>query len=275
MIFTMITEQESLLPFYITGMGIQKNQENIRRPEGLHHYQWSFCSKGKGVFRGGDQEVEIGVGQGFYFCPGMAHEYYALDEPWEIYWITFNGNRIEEFMSLLKFGRWGIFQREPEREFLNEFRQVYQLLESDSLNKILDSSSYLYSLLVHLRKDEKRPLAEEVNDPLLRLQPVIHYMEKNLASDIELEQLSEILGITGYHLCRLFKASFSVAPIHYLMKLRMQEAKKKLIMEGDKEVKEIAKEVGYPDISYFGKLFKKHEGVSAKKFRSLHGVGPR
>lgn len=273
MIFTIITEQERLLPLYITGIGIQRNQEMIRRPVGFNHYQWSYCSAGRGVFRVGKEEVEIGKGQGFYFYPGIAHEYFAIEEPWEIYWITFHGNRIEELLRLMKIGPWGSFINEEEKELLENFRKTYEILAGEELHKIIQTSASLYQILVDLQKYKEYQIQEDTLHPLFRLQPVIQYMEKYHAEDLELEQLAQLLGVTSYHLCRLFKASFSVSPIHYLMRLRIQEAKKKLIMEGDKEVKEIAREVGYRDVSYFGKLFKKQEKMTAKEFRKLHGIG--
>jgi len=68
-----ITNADIALPFYVTGVGCQSNQEYIFRPFGFNHYQWAYCRSGKGIFEIEGTEWFIGEKSGFFFRPGVPH----------------------------------------------------------------------------------------------------------------------------------------------------------------------------------------------------------
>lgn len=57
-------------------------------------------------------------------------------------------------------------------------------------------------------------------------------------------------------------------PLEYIARRRISAAK--LLLDGSgKSVQEIGKEVGYPDPTYFGIVFKRYEGVSPSTYRRI------
>ena len=73
------------------------------------------------------------------------------------------------------------------------------------------------------------------------------------------------------YMCRdrfnhVFKDITGYSPNQYLIKIRIDRAKQ-LLSDENLSVKETAEIVGYTDINYFSRLFKKSTGVSPKGFK--------
>jgi AraC family transcriptional regulator len=99
-----------------------------------------------------------------------------------------------------------------------------------------------------------------------QLLKILDYINAYPNRDISLDALAAIAGISSYHFIRQFKKSMNVSPLQYIIGLRM-EAAKKLLMQSDLSITEIALEVGYDSISHFINLFKRHTGVTPAQFR--------
>jgi transcriptional regulator GlxA family with amidase domain len=73
---------------------------------------------------------------------------------------------------------------------------------------------------------------------------------------------------------RRFKAATGSPLIEYLQNLRIEEAKRLLEM-GALPVEEISAEVGYADVSFFRRLFKRLTGLRPNEYRRMFGAGDR
>lgn len=67
---------------------------------------------------------------------------------------------------------------------------------------------------------------------------------------------------------RRFKTATGLALIDYLQNLRIEEAKR-LLETSDRPVDEISYEVGYEDVSFFRRLFKRRTGVAPVQYRRV------
>ena len=272
MIFTIITEQEKKLPIYITGTGTQENEYHILRQKGFNNYQITFCTKGEGLFIIDDKEYKINAGSGFFFSPHIPHEYYPTKEPWETNWITFNGNDISLLLETLNVSKWEVFRNPDEIDFLVNFYKIHSLLASDNPKKVYLSSPLIYSMLIDFQSRVKIDLYQPNNNKIKQLEPVIQYLESNYGDDVSLEDMASVINITPHHLCKLFKAAFSITPFNYFIKIRLKKAKELLLKSPNLKIHEISKQLGYTDTSYFCSIFKKQEHLSPLEFRRAHGV---
>jgi YesN/AraC family two-component response regulator len=91
------------------------------------------------------------------------------------------------------------------------------------------------------------------------------YIEANYTNDISLEEIANHISVSSFYLSRIFSKKVGMTYKDYLIKLRMEKAKK-LLREGRKSIKEISIEVGYSDQNYFSKAFKKHFSKSPTEF---------
>jgi AraC family transcriptional regulator len=103
--------------------------------------------------------------------------------------------------------------------------------------------------------------------PESRLRRVLEYVRSHLDREIRLEDLAAVAQMSAYHFCRLFKQSIGVSPHQFLMRQRLEEARR-LLRETNLSVAEVALEIGYQSPSHFATLFKRHTGVTPKQYRT-------
>ncbi|MBO4680016.1 MAG: helix-turn-helix transcriptional regulator [Lachnospiraceae bacterium] len=90
------------------------------------------------------------------------------------------------------------------------------------------------------------------------------YIEENYSNhELGIAGIASALLVNQTYLRRMFKSEIGMTLVEYITQYRMQEAKR-LITQTDKKLADIAEEVGYADVSYFGNCFKKYYGVSPR-----------
>ncbi len=95
---------------------------------------------------------------------------------------------------------------------------------------------------------------------------VILYLDENISKDLSLEMAAKVAGVNPFYLSKLFREETGDTFVNHISEKRMQMGKK-LLLNTDLSVKEIASEIGYNDQNYFSKLFKAKFGVSPTDFR--------
>lgn len=100
------------------------------------------------------------------------------------------------------------------------------------------------------------------------VQEALYYIRHNFRGDVSLPDIARYAEITPAYLSTLFKREVGVSISEYATALRIEEAKRLLAQSG-KKVSEIALEVGFHDVKYFGRAFRQrvHEGPSAYRER--------
>jgi AraC-like DNA-binding protein len=269
-LFPMITFEERRLPFVMTSIGIQDNQEHITRPEGYNCYHWIHCSKGTGLLLIGGKEYVIQENMGFLFEKGIPHEYYALKEPWETHWITFEGFAVPKLIEMLGFKPWNVFHINGRQQLEKMLFSIYSSGVSRNMLRNYECSSLLYQFLLAagnlIRGESSKPLPR-VN---CQLEAVMHLLEEGYFTQISLDDMADRAKVSKQHLCRLFRQTFNMSPFEYLTKFRIQKAKEIIMGSEGLKVKEVAKSTGFNDLSYFCSVFKKHEGFTPLQFKSMY-----
>jgi len=103
---------------------------------------------------------------------------------------------------------------------------------------------------------EKRNVEQEVKE----------YVREHLADDLNVTAIAEYMHFNPQYLARAFKSETGRGILEYITSERI-EAAKKLLVETNIPVKEIASMVGYQDYAYFTRVFKKETGISPKQYR--------
>lgn len=270
-IFPMTTKYEQNLPFVVKGIGVQDSQDHILRPTGFPDYHWAQCSAGKGMLSIGGNKYEIKDGMGFFFQPNIPHEYYPTEKPWQIHWLTFDGSAVPGLLSYLDLSPWRVVDIVDRQVVKQGLDDIYLSLSSENPDKILESSTLLYSFLANLKNSTICTSGAQSGKPK-QLLPIISYMENNYAKYTSVQELADIIGVTSFHLCRLFKQEFQLSPFKYLTRLRIQKAKELLVAFPDMTIQSISEKVGYNTPSYFCRVFKEHEDITPTEFREMHGI---
>jgi len=95
----------------------------------------------------------------------------------------------------------------------------------------------------------------------------IRYMKENFDKKIDLQTVADHLYISTWYLCKVFKNELNNSFVQLLNEIRIQEAQR-LLTESNKKVYEICELVGYIDVPYFTKTFKKYTGLTPNQYRN-------
>jgi AraC family transcriptional regulator len=110
------------------------------------------------------------------------------------------------------------------------------------------------------------PAAPSPGLPAYHLKYVLEYMREHLATDLDLEQLAQLIKLSPSHFTHLFRKSTGRSPYQYLLLLRVERAKE-LLAIGDLSIAEVAIAVGFYDQSHLTKQMKRLLGFTPRQFR--------
>lgn len=95
---------------------------------------------------------------------------------------------------------------------------------------------------------------------------ILYYIDHNHQNNIKLETIASIFGYNSAYLGKIFSKTLGENFNTYIDKIRINHAKE-LLIEDKYKVYEIAEQVGYKNVDYFHKKFKKYVGVSPAEYR--------
>jgi AraC family transcriptional regulator len=100
-----------------------------------------------------------------------------------------------------------------------------------------------------------------------RLKQAIEYMHEHLTQNLSITEIAQTLQMSPYYFSRLFKQSTGLTPHQYLLKCRIDQAKR-LLQTTDLSVATVATQVGFVDQSHLARHFKRQVGVLPNHFRT-------
>ena len=95
------------------------------------------------------------------------------------------------------------------------------------------------------------------------------YIQQHYQEALRLEDVSSAVGFNTTYFSTLFKKETGQNFVDYLTELRINKAKE-LLSGDDLSVQDVAEMVGYQDLKYFSKLFKRITGVSPSDYKKLY-----
>ena len=100
----------------------------------------------------------------------------------------------------------------------------------------------------------------------LRLQRVRNYLAANCHLDIDNEALARMASYSPWHFIRAFRAAYQETPHAYLVRLRLERARR-LLCTSPLAIAEIALASGFENRCAFSRLFRERFGVTAGAVR--------
>lgn len=137
--------------------------------------------------------------------------------------------------------------------------------------EFIESRFYLYEIIQYISDT----LDEAMNKIYCRqggesvIEDIISYIDRFYAQPLTLEELAVQFGYNSGYLGRLFTKTIGSGFTYYLNECRIQKAKE-LLSEGKYKVYEVSQLVGYSDVDYFGRKFRKHAGLTPAEFKKKY-----
>lgn len=99
-----------------------------------------------------------------------------------------------------------------------------------------------------------------------RFEELVDLLEKNISSLKNVSDYADLLNVSPFQLNSITKASVGKTVSEMINEQIVLEAKRYLLATPN-QVKEVADHLGYEDVSYFVRFFKKHTGHTPEVFR--------
>lgn len=152
-----------------------------------------------------------------------------------------------------------------------ETDQVNIKLSSDEETTWLDEVEKLNYIELHqFTVDKLNDLFKEINnskDEKSQITAIKAYISRNYGNSLlSVKDISEYLNLSNSHMCTIFKKETGYTVNQFITNYRIQKAKQYL-RDIKYTVSEISEKIGYKDNSYFGRIFKKIEGITPMEYR--------
>ena len=163
-------------------------------------------------------------------------------------------------------------QREPLDKLQEMFTAIVAEMEEAAdgyawrvkvllLQALLEIQHY-YQLDGELNPNQK----SSHSPPNQTIESIISYIDENLSQTLSLSMFAEIAHMNPFYFSTYFKKHTSMSPSQYVLYARINRAKK-LLMETDKNILDIALLCGFNSTANFNKAFKKATGRTPTEYR--------
>lgn len=174
-----------------------------------------------------------------------------------------NGQMLEDwFNQVLEACLYGMRQTgQVDERFPSEMEERFWLCA--------DAQGVLQILRESVCREIRRLEAERSLRETRPITDAKRYIQQHYQEALRLEDVSSAVGFNATYFSTLFKKETGQNFVDYLTDLRIGKAKELLSGE-DLSVQDVAELVGYQDLKYFSKLFKKVTGVSPSDYKKLY-----
>lgn len=247
--------------------GYMADKSHLCAPE---RYSLEMILSGKVILRLDSEKLELEAPCVFwigdhhrdfeYIClPGCAYEHL---------WIDFAGKRGKRIYEALveTFHGYSTKLRSSREiaEFFHYFADKFKVPRrpGPSAENTLLIEQLVFEILSHCEQP-----APELDDPY-----GIGLLAQKIKSEpferYSAEELSAQAGISCVHFRAMFKQKIGISLHHYILQQQMLTAGE-LLKNSSFRIGELAEYCGFPDIGSFSRAFKRHYGVSPRKWKQL------
>lgn len=242
-------------------------------------YHLVFFTSGSGHQQIDFKRFDVKAGLIYFMIPGQVHSWDFETEP-DGYIINFSTDYLSSFLLKPNYlENFLFFSGQPDQQVLELEEKVQQKITSifedilkEGQNEKPINDDLVKTLLVRLfieiaRNKNEISTKHSYNHTILK--NFKDLIEKNYAHLRLPKQYAELLYITPNHLNALCNDFLGVSA-GILIRERVILEAKRLLINLDLLISEVATKLNFDDQSYFIKFFKKYEGLTPEKFRKLN-----
>lgn len=244
-------------------------------------YHLVFFTNGTGSQQIDFKKFEVKPGLIYFMIPGQVHNWNFSSTP-DGYIINFSADYLSSFLLKADYlANFSFFSGQPDLQVLTLSETVQQKLISifedilkEGKTEAAVHDDLVKTLLIRLFIEVERTVDTQQR---ANLSTYNHTLLKNFQNLIETnyaqlrlpKAYAALLYITPNHLNALCNDLLGISA-GLLIRNRVILEAKRLLINVDLLIAEIAEKLNFSDQSYFIKFFKKHEGITPEKFRKLN-----
>lgn len=153
-------------------------------------------------------------------------------------------------------------------------RRLCEEYEHKEIGYLESMRCQLILLLIDIMRQLKLPNAEETKGENNIVNHMINHLTKHFTEPLSLKNFAEKYNYSSAHISNMFKRETGITFSEYLQSIRIQESCR-LLANTNKNIAEIANTVGYTDVKFFNKVFKRITGMTSRQFKQAYDTNKR
>lgn len=194
---------------------------------------------------------------------------------------TFNRKKVAETLSQINDYLYNVndpiseiklFMVDLYLQIKERISHIYNTLDipfptNSSIIDLIEKKYYLYEIIRFFSEQFEMIMNATGNssrDSII--DDILYYIDHNYQNNIKLESIAPLFGYNSAYLGKIFSKTVGVNFNYYVDYIRINHSKE-LLLQNKLKVYEISELIGYKNVDYFHKKFKKYVGVSPAEFR--------
>ena len=257
------SETGDLIAFQLCGTTFPDKSYMINRPSSR---VWciEYVEEGCGTVHVNDEIFFPEAGDSYFLHAGKNHYYFSnKDDPWKKHFINISGKLVESLVEGYGLSNATHFVGLSIEKEIKQIIEIAKNGEMDNTSKLISILNEIF-LKMHAsikKDDELSGLGAEMKD----------FLNTQITAKFHMELLCKHISRSESQTIRLFKKIFGITPYTYVLYKKIDFAKK-LLIDTNLSIKEIATKICFSDEYYFSNIFKEKVGCSPSQYRRSHSV---
>ncbi len=255
----------------LAGIGLAEQRDprayqwdNRRRPASV---LLQLTLEGEGRFEAGRRQHTLGPGVAFLVeLPSQTRYWLPASSPrWRFVWAMMTGDAATDHARRIVAAHGHVLRLGVTSAPLTTMLDLHHRAADGSLDE-LTVNIEVHRLLLELERALQLPDAAPPAEVAAALQIIA---ERYADPGLDVDALAAAAGYSRFHFSRLFKQHTGLSPYQHLQRVRIRQALT-LLTGTDLQVKQIARRVGYNDVSWFCSAFRKQMRATPASVRRQH-----
>ena len=273
-------EAEKTADFYANKLKPHvQNHAFTNLPHKHDFYLVMLVTRGSGTHEIDFEKYTVKPGSLFLMRPGQMH-FWNLSNDIDG-WVFFHSRAFFEtgfthstlpdfpfFQSSQSISHWKIQSRQLP-DLKNLLRDIFEEQQQENSFKKQRLHALVNLVYIALSRSYKPTIAKSSQTYLEQVLTFENQVEQHFKTIKSASEYAALLHISEKHLNRITRLCYNKTSTQLIAERIVLEAKR-MLMQGHRNVTEIADELGYTDTSYFVRFFKKNAGVTPKAFLNLY-----
>ena len=145
------------------------------------------------------------------------------------------------------------------------FKKVFSIWVARNEGYYFESMSLIYKIFAEMQKENYLP-----DKQYKLIEPAVDYINEHFfESNISMDELAALCGISYSYFKQIFLRKFSISPKKYMISLKINSACELLKTE-HYTVSQISHMCGFSDIYFFSRQFKEYMGITPTEFKAKY-----
>ena len=232
---------------------------NTVREKGRVDFSIHYISKGKGYYEYSGKNYTIPEGSLVLYFPKIRHHYFFKKEDCtEMMWSHFSGQATDS-LDGKKSDEPMIIAIRDRKQFESAFEKMItaHYNKQEYGNELCNG--YMLVLLALINQSTIDSQKTKKAHGSEQLEKVLSHMHIYFDEPIDIKKYANMCHLSEDRFIRMFKANTGLPPYRYQLKVRIERAIE-MLENRSLSVSECAEVVGFGDVAYFSRIFKKFTG---------------